>query len=158
MGLLVDSRKSENINKRTRKGGIKVIYTDGYNSSQPYDNPLLADNINYPPDVFAIDQIAYEDFRADLTQQEAKLLDFMIQTRDDGRKGTGRFKKLFIRETGSTYSNYEALQMSLLRKYYHHYGTSEQKEDFDTFYRHWQPRTPMYHGRSRRAIAKNSAN
>lgn len=149
-GKSVDSRKSENINRRTRKGGIKVIYTDGYNSRNPYDNPLLADLINYPPDVMAIDQIAYEDFRADLTVEEEKLLDFMIETKDDGKKGTGRYKKMFIRQTSSTYSNYEAVHMSLLQKFYHHYGTSKQREDFENFYLNWRPRTPMYHGRSRK--------
>lgn len=103
-----------------------------------------------PPDVLAIDQIAYEDFRADLTDEESQLLDLMIQSQNNGQKGRGRFKKMFIRETGSTYSNYEATLMSLQKKFYHHYGSDSEKEDFENFSRHWRPRTPMYHGRSNR--------
>jgi len=157
-GRSVDSKKSDKMNQRTRKGGIKVIYTDGYKSRSPYDNPLLANEVRCRPDVLAIDQVAYKDFRASLKDEESTLLDIMIQTRNNGKKGQPAQKKTFIAETSSTYSNYEALQMSLLQKFYHHYGTDEQKEDFARFYRHWRPRTPMYHGRSRRAIAKNSAN
>ena len=146
-GRSVDSPKSLKVNQRTRKGGIKLIYTDGYKSRSPYDNPLLANEVKCRPDVLAIDQVAYKDFRASLTDYESTLLDIMIETRNNGKKGQPAQKKTFIRETSSTYSNYEAVQMSLLRKYYHHYGTDEQQEDFARFYRHWRPRTPMHYGR-----------
>jgi hypothetical protein len=145
-GKSVDSRKSEAQKQRCRKGGIKVIYTDAYDN--PYDNPLLADDIKYRPDVLAIDKIAYQDFRNSLSCEESTLLDVMIDSSNNGQKGRGGFKTEFIHRTGSTYSNYEAVHMSLLRKYYHHYGSEQEKEDFEQFFRHWRPRTPMYHGRS----------
>ncbi len=65
-GRSVDSKKSDNQNQRARNGGIKIIHTDGFDN--PYDNPLLAD-IKYQPDVLAIDNIAYEDFRASLSNE-----------------------------------------------------------------------------------------
>lgn len=141
-GKSVDSPKSERRNERCRKGGIELVYTDGYDN--PYDNPLLADVFNYPPDVLALDKVAYERFRLDLTLEEAKLLDLMVEARNNGKKGPPAHKKMFIRETGSTYSNYEAVSMSLRHKFHHHYGTDEQKEDFENFYANWCPRTPMW--------------
>ena len=124
---------------------MKIVSTDAYD--HPYDNPLLADDLKYRPDVLALDKIAYEDFRNSLTTDEATLLELMIETQNTGKKGGAGFKKQFISQTGSTYSHYEAIHMSLMRKYYHHYGTPEQQKDFETFYRTWRPRTPMYHGR-----------
>ena len=144
-GKSVDSKKSDSQNKRCRKGGITLIYTDGFDN--PYDNPLLADVFNYRPDVLAIDQVAYKNFRSNLTDEEAKLLDLMIEVRSDGKKCPLGHKKMFIAETGSTYSNYEAVRMSLLQQFYHHYGTNQQQQDFDEFYANWTPRQPMYNGR-----------
>jgi len=141
-GRSVDSPKSDKVNERCRKGGITLIHTDSFDN--PYDNPLLADSIKYSPDVLAIDNVAYEQFRTSLTEEEATLLDIMIETNNNGKKGTGGFKKKFIEKTGSTYSNYECIMMSLKQKYYHHYGTDEQKQDFEKFYANWIPRTPMY--------------
>lgn len=143
-GKSVDSPKSDRINERCREGGIKLIYTDGFDN--PYDNPLLADEYKYRPDVLAIDKVAYEQFRESLTNEESTLLDLMIETNNNGKKGSGGFKKEFINQTGSTYSNYECVMMSLKGKYYHHYGTDEQKEDFENFYANWCPRQPMYQG------------
>jgi len=143
-GISVDSPKSDKINKRCRKGGITLIYTDGFDN--PYDNPLLADEYKYSPDMLAIDKVAYEQFRQSLTKEESLLLDLIIETSNNGNKGPGGFKKEFISKTGSTYSNYELVMMSLKQQYYHHYGTDEQKEDFEKFYANWIPRTPMYQG------------
>jgi hypothetical protein len=144
-GRSVDSRKSDNMNNRWRDGGIKVIYTDGYD--HPYENPLLADELRYRPDVLAIDKIAYSDFRKSLTDYEATLLDLMIESSNNGKKGKGGFKKEFIGKTSSTYSNYEATIMSLQRKYYHHFGTEQEQRVFDEYYSKWKPRTPMFQGR-----------
>ena len=142
-GKSVDSPKSDTQNQRCRKGGINLVYTDGFDN--PYDNPLLEDRFNYPPDVLASDQVAYENFRADLTVEEAKLLDLMIEGQSNLKKGPSGHKKMFIRETGSSYSNYECVNMSLKQQYYHHYGTEEQKEEFEEFYANWIPRQPMYY-------------
>jgi hypothetical protein len=140
-GKSVDSPKSDRMNKRCRKGGVKLIYTDGFDN--PYDNPLLTDK--YRPDVLAIDKVAYEQFRDDLTSEEAKLLDVMIETYTSlNREGTPGYRKMFIKETGSTYTNYGIVMMSLKQKFYHHYGTDEQKEAFEEFYRNWIPRQPMF--------------
>jgi len=146
-GRSVDSPKSDRMNKRCRKGGIELLYTDGYRD--PYDNPLLADGFNYPPDVLAIDKVVYENFRSDLTHEEAKLLDIMIEAKRNVQRCPPAHRKMFIRETGSTYTNYGLVMMSLLQKYYQHYGTKEQQDDFEEFYANWYPRKPMYHGRSR---------
>ena len=145
-GRSVDSKKSDTLNQRDRKGGIKVIYTDGFDN--PYDNPLLAD-LKYRPDVLAIDNIAYQDFRQSLTDEEYSLLDIMIESQNNGRKGPAGFKKAFIRETGSTYSGYENTMMSLEQKYYHHYGNDEQQQEFEKFFANWRPRQPMYHRRGK---------
>ena len=149
-GKSVDSVKSDQINARCRDGGIALVYTDSFD--HPYDNPLLADHLSYPPDVLAIDKVAYEQFRESLTEGEAKLLDLMIETQNDGKKGPPGHKKAFIRETGSTYSNYESASMSLLQQYYHHYGTKEQQAAFEAFYANWRPRTPMWNGCKDKAI------
>lgn len=143
-GKSVDSPKSDSINSRCRKGGIELIYTDGFDN--PYDNPLLLDKFNHPPDVLAIDTVAYQNFKNDLTRQENKLLDIMIDAQNNGQKGPPGHKKMFIAETGSSYSNYEATIMSLKQKYYHHYGTEEQQQDFENFYANWHQRKPMFHG------------
>ena len=150
-GRSVDSPKSDKVNERCRKGGITLIHTDGFD--HPYDNPLLADHSSYPPDILAIDNVAYERFRSDLTDEEAVLLDLMIEAKNDGKKGTGRYKKEFIEMTGSTYSNYEAVMMSLKQKFYHHYGTEEQQKAFDAFYAMWVPRMPIWGGRQHSHIA-----
>lgn len=142
-GRSVDSPKSDKINERCRKGGISLIYTDGFDN--PYDNPLLADEYKLQPDILAIDKVAYEQFRESLSDEESSLLDIMIDTQNNGKKGPSAHKKMFIKETGSTYTNYELVMMSLKQKYYHHYGTDEQKEAFEQFYANWIPRTPMYH-------------
>jgi len=143
-GKSVDSPKLDKVNQRCREGGIKLIYTDGFDN--PYDNPCLVDEYKYRPDILAIDNVAYEQFRASLTKQESILLDLMIEKYGCHRNGSGGYKKQFIRETGSTYSSYECVMMSLKQKYYHHYGTDEQKEAFEEFYKNWIPRTPMYLG------------
>jgi len=148
-GKSVDSKKSDSQNKRCRKGGITLIYTDGFDN--PYDTPILADHFNYPPDVLATDRVAAENFRADLTAEERQLLDIMVEAKSSLAKGPSGHKKMFIRETGSTYSNYEAVMMSLLQQFYHHYSTEQQQQDFDEFYANWTPRQPMYHGRGRQA-------
>jgi len=137
------------MNQRCRKGGIKLIYTDGYRD--PYDNPLLTDDFNYPPDVLAIDKVAYEDFRADLTADERKLLDIMIEAKRNVQRCPPAHRKMFIRETGSTYSNYGVVMMSLKQKFYHHYGTDKERADFEAFYANWIPRQPMYNGRLRQS-------
>jgi len=148
-GKSVDSKKSAYKNQTRRNGGIELIYTDSFDN--PYDNPLLSDELNCKPDVLAIDQIAYEQFRQDLNPSELKLLDLMRETAVKvQQQDIGQFKQKFIRETGSTYSNYGATKMSLLQKFYHHYGSPEEIEAFETFYRKWRPRKPMYHGRSRK--------
>jgi len=141
-GKSVDSPKSDSKNERCRNGGIQLIYTDGFDN--PYDNPLLADVFNYPPDVLAVDQVACRNFRADLTDEEAKLLDVMIEAKENVQRCPPGHKKMFIRETGSTYTNYGIVMMSLKQKFYHHYGTDEQKADFEAFYANWIPRQPMY--------------
>jgi len=146
-GRSVDSPKSERLNKRCRKGGVTLVHTDAFEN--PYDNPLLTDHFSYPPDVLAIDNVSYERFRASLTDEEAKLLDVMIEAQS--KKGPRGHKKMFIRETGSTHSNYEAVSMSLLQKYYHHYGTDEQQAAFEAFYANWVPRMPKYNGRKNKA-------
>jgi len=155
-GRSVDSPKTDKVNERCRKGGITLIHTDGF--YRPYDNPLVADRFSYPPDVLAIDKVAYEDFRASLTDEEAVLLDLMIEAQNDGKKGTGRYKKEFIEMTGSTYSNYEAVTMSLKQQFYHHYGTEEQQEAFDAFYATWVPRMPMWLGLSSEAYRNQGRN
>ena len=146
-GKSVDSPKTDKVNERCRDGGIIIIHTDGF--YRPYDNPFLVDQFSCPPDVLAIDKVAYEDFRASLTEEEAKLLDVMIEAQS--KKGPSGHKKAFIRETGSTYSNYESVSMSLYRKYVHHYGTAEQQAAFEAFYATWVPRMPKYNGRKNKA-------
>jgi hypothetical protein len=74
----------------------------------------------------------------------------IIETKYNGKRGPGSFRMDFIKKTGSTYSHYEVVMMSLQRKFYHHYGTEEEKEKFENFSAHWLPRTPMYHGHSRK--------
>jgi hypothetical protein len=146
-GKSVDSRKSTTLNQRDRNGGVDLIYTDGFEN--PYDNPLLSDELKYNPEVLAIDKIAYEAFMTDLTSEESELLSLIIETKYNGKNGPGSFRRDFIKKTGSTHSNYEVVMMSLQRKFYHHYGTEEEKEEFENFYLNWRPRTPMYHGYSR---------
>jgi hypothetical protein len=147
-GKSVDSRKSTTLNQRDRNGGVLVIYTDGFEN--PYDNPLLSDELKYNPEVLAIDKIAYEDFMTDLTSEESELLSLIIETKYNGKSGPGSFRREFIKKTGSTHSHYEVVMMSLQRKFYHHYGTDYEKEEFENFYLNWRPRTPMYHGYSRK--------
>ncbi|MBC8236087.1 hypothetical protein H8E77_41605 [bacterium] len=141
-GRSVDSRKSNNQNQRVRHGGIKIIHTDGFDN--PYDNPLLSDELKYNPEVLAIDQIAYNDFMTDLTSEESELLGLMIETKYNGKRGPGSFRSQFIQKTGSTHSNYEVVLMSVRRKYYYHYGTDYDREEFESFNRNWRPRMPMF--------------
>jgi len=142
-GKSVDSPKTDKVNERCRDGGITIIHTDGF--YRPYDNPFLIDHFSCPPDVLAIDKVAYERFRTSLTDEEALLLDLMIEAQS--KKGPSGHKKEFIARAGSTYSNYESVSMSLYRKYVHHYGNEEQQAAFEAFYATWVPRMPRYNGR-----------
>jgi len=77
------------------------------------------------------------------------LLSLIIETKYNGKNGPGSFRRAFINKTGSTHRHYEMVIMSLQRKFYHHYGTEEEKEKFENFYLNWCPRQPMYPGHSR---------
>jgi len=137
-GVSVDSKKSDKVNQLSRGGGVEVVHIDGYEN--PLDNATLVAPLRYRPDILVIDKIAYQDFRKNLTGDEALLLDTMIETKNDGKAGRSGFRKEYVEKNGYTIDHYKRVNQSLRQKFDYHFGT-------ENGYKTQKPGTPMYHGR-----------